>query len=512
MAAALLLLAVSALAPHCAASHPLPRLSHARAPTSLTSSPPLMTTRDAAAAGRAENLMAVGAALSSLLQGYNTGVIGGALLSIVPEFDLAARPAVQGLIVTATTLGSLAGTISASRLSDSLGRRGTMLVSSALFAVAGALLSWAPTAAILVLARLVAGLAIGNAGAVVPVYIAECSRKSSRGRLSTIPQLFISSGILCSYAVAFAVSVLAPRGGWRLMMSVTLVLAVVQLACVLALPESPRFLLSKGKDDEARLALARLRGVASRPDVTNVEFAEMREGIKRDAHAPSFSESWAVLREPAVRRTLLVCVALQMLQQFSGINAIVYYTPQTLQEVGVPLLFSRLGFTADAASMLATTLAYIPKIPSLLLTMVLIDRVGRRKLLQSFVPLLGLCHLALVWAFSAMSDAAVLPKVVAVLGITVYGCAFALSLGPIPNILTAELFPMRARSMAMSTSLGSQFLFNTMVGMGFPILRHAFGTRAVFGMFAIVCFAATIFVSKFVPETKGEALERISEK
>lgn len=98
------------------------------------------------------------------------------------------------------------------------------------------------------------------------------------------------------------------------------------------------------------------------------------------------------------------------------------------------------------------------------------------------------------------------------LGITVYGVAFALSLGPIPNILTAELFPMRARSVAMSTSLGAQFLFNTMVGMGFPILRHRFGTQAVFSLFAAVCFVATVFVNKFVPETAGKSLEDLADK
>merc|ERR1711974_101407 len=149
---------------------------------------------------------------------------------------------------------------------------------------------------------------------------------------------------------------------------------------------------------------------------------------------------------------------------------------------------------------------------SLLLTMFLIDRLGRRTLLKTFVPLMGACHLSLVWAFSALGTASVLPKVVAMLGLTLYGSAFALSLGPIPNILTAELFPMRARSIAMSTSLGAQFAFNTMVGFLFPVLRHRFGTQAVFGFFAAVCVVATVFVNKFVPETAGKTLEQLSDE
>ena len=218
---------------------------------------------------------------------------------------------------------------------------------------------------------------------------------------------------------------------------------------MLALPESPRWLLRKGKADAARDALSRLRGVPDRAEVVAAEYDEMQMAISAEAAAASAKAAQTggglgVLREAPIRHTLLVCVTLQMLQQFSGINAVVYYTPQTLKEVGVPMLFSNLGFAENAASMLATTLAYIPKIPALLLTMALIDRLGRRTLLLSFVPMMGICHLSLVWALSAMGSAARLPKVVAMLGITLYGMAFALSLGPIPNILTAELFPVSA--------------------------------------------------------------------
>ncbi|KAL3930279.1 MAG: hypothetical protein SGPRY_001607, partial [Prymnesium sp.] len=190
-------------------------------------------------------LVAAGAALSSLLQGYNTGVIGGALLYIVPHLQLEQRPQLQGLIVSATTMGSLIGTFSASLLADTIGRRGTLLVASALFVISGALLSLAPNAPFLVVARLVTGLAIGNAGAVVPVYIAECARKGSRGWLSTVPQLFISSGILLSYVVALLLSLFAPRAGWRAMMSLTLALAVPQTACT-SLPSKHLVCPSKG--------------------------------------------------------------------------------------------------------------------------------------------------------------------------------------------------------------------------------------------------------------------------
>jgi len=432
----------------------------------------------------------------------------------VPEFGIEDQPALQGLIVTATTVGSVLGTVVASRLADSAGRRGTMLMSSALFVSAGIALCWAPTAALLILARFVIGVAIGNAGSVVPVYIAECAEKSSRGALSTIPQLFISTGILISYVVSLCISIVG-AGQWRIMTGFTLLPALVQTClCLFFLPESPRWLLRKGDRIHARKALARLRGTR-RLEEAEPELIEIERGLELEKSAEGgdemsgFASLW---RDPSLRRSVALCVTLQMLQQWSGINAIVYYTPQTLKEVGVPLLFETLGFNPDASSLIATILAYVPKIPSLLLTMALMDRVGRRRLLQVFVPLMGVCHFALAASFSYMTTSAILPRLVAVASICMYGCAFALSLGPIPNILTAELFPLKARSSGMAVSLGAQFFFNTLVGMGFPVLRHKLGTHTVFAGFGGVCLIAWLFINRFVPETKGASLEGLSSK
>ena len=268
------------------------------------------------------------------------------------------------------------------------------------------------------------------------------------------------------------------------------------------------------------------------------EYDELASGIERerkaDAEQQKSSSSggiggvgggkavgWAALREPKIFKLLLVCMTLQMFQQFTGINAVVYFTPQTLKEAGVPVLFARFGLDDDAASLLATTLSYLPKIPALFLAMRLMDQMGRRRLLQTFVPFMGASLFALAGVFSwlgsssgaataAGAAASWLPGAVAVACIMAYGCSFALSLGPIPNILTSELFPTRCRSAAMASSLGSQFAFNTAVGLLFPILRHRFGTQAVFAGFGVACGLAWLFVNRFVPETKGVALEELS--
>lgn len=297
------------------------------------------------------------------------------------------------------------------------------------------------------------------------------------------------------------------------------------------LPESPRWLLSKKGDVEgSRRALARLRGSPNPDDPSAAVLAEYQElstGIEREVKQQAQAESpssqtadirtgWAALCEPKIFKLMAVCMVLQVFQQFTGINAVVYFTPQTLKEAGVPVLFSRFGLNDDAASLLATTIAYIPKIPALFLAMKLMDSMGRRRLLQAFVPVMGASLLGLAGVFSVLggsigSGVKWIPSAVALACIMTYGCSFALSLGPIPNILTSELFPTRCRSAAMSASLGAQFAANTAVGLAFPVLRHKFGTRAVFAGFGVTCAVAWLFINRFVPETKGLALEDLSD-
>jgi len=196
------------------------------------------------------------------------------------------------------------------------------------------------------------------------------------------------------------------------------------------------------------------------------------------------------------------------LQQLSGINAVVYYTPTVLKEAGVPRLFASVGLDENAASLAATALAYAPRLPAMLATISLMDRLGRRSLLLRFIPLMALSHLALAASLLHMASASsALPAAAAVVALCGYGVAFSLSLGPIPNILTSELFPMRARAAAMSVSLAAQFVCNTAVGAGFPALRASLGSGGVFFAFAAVCAAGWLVTAVAVPETKGRALE-----
>lgn len=306
---------------------------------------------------------------------YDTGVVGGALLFMVPEFGLSAWTV--GLVVTASTAGSVLGTLAAAKLSDAIGRRGTMRVASLLFLSAASLLLWSPTVDIVLAGRLLMGGAIGVSGSVVPVYIAECAESRNRGALATVPQLCISTGILCAYASALAVTV-GWHGAWRLMLGLALLPAVAQAACVQwLLPESPRWLLRQSGPlaaERAKHALARLRGVQWKkqseandsggsvplPPAVAAEFAALAAGVAREKQtaaggsgAAAAGEArtgfGALWREPALRKLALTCAGLQAFQQLSGINAVVAFTPQTLKSAGVPQLFAQLGVRDDNA-------------------------------------------------------------------------------------------------------------------------------------------------------------------
>ena len=185
------------------------------------------------------------AAIGSVLQGFNMGVIAGAILFIVPEFGLQSNPGLTGLIAGSATFGAIAGSLGSGKAGDAIGRRGTLLLSSALYVLGGAVMAWSPSARILIAGRLASGCAAGLVSSTVNTYIAECSRPEVRGALSMIPQLGISSGILLSYLVGLGAML---RGlGWRLMLGASVLPALLQGATLLLLPESPRWLLAQAR-------------------------------------------------------------------------------------------------------------------------------------------------------------------------------------------------------------------------------------------------------------------------
>ncbi|KAM0843393.1 hypothetical protein ACQ4PT_057736 [Festuca glaucescens] len=713
---------------------------------------------------RGAALVALAAAMGNMLQGWDNATIAGSLLYIKREFGLEAHPALEGLVVATSLIGATVVTTFSGPLSDSIGRRPMLIASSLLYALAGLLMLWSPTVHVLLLARLVDGLAVGLAVTLVPVYISETAPPEIRGTLNTLPQFTGSGGMFLSYCMVFAMT-LAPSPDWRVMLGVLFLPSLLYIAvAVFYLPESPRWLVSKGRMREARVVLQMLRNredvegemallaeglgsggvtaieeyiVGPAPvDGENDEFGgksggvtlfgpergmswvaqpvplggqgsmlgsarqsrqgsllgsamglsrmgsmldnlqdpvvallgglhemnrvppnadggvtgttlftnfgsvlgdhpldwdeenaahsdddehdkfdndgkvsadgglrapllDMRrqssltggegmastmgigggwqlawkwtegeagpdgtkqstvqrmylheEGAATDGHnvhaAALVSKSalyttttndenlqhehpimgpalvhpattaakpgalWRELLEPGVRHALLCGVTLQILQQFSGINGVLYYTPQILDQAGVSVLLEGLGLSSDSTSILISGLTTLLMLPTIVVAMRLMDVSGRRSLLLWTIPVLIASLVALV-AADIVPMATTAHAAISTSSVIVYFCTFVMGFGPIPNILCSEIFPTRVRGLCIAICSLTFWLCDIIVTYSLPVMLNSVGLAGVFSIYAVVCCIALVFVALRVPETKGLPLEVITE-
>ncbi|XP_057542417.1 monosaccharide-sensing protein 2-like [Amaranthus tricolor] len=708
---------------------------------------------------------AIAATMGNLLQGWDNATIAGAVIYIKREFDLESQPTLEGLIVAMSLIGATVITTFSGPVSDSVGRRPMLIVSSLLYFLGGLVMLWSPNVYVLLMGRLLDGFGVGLAVTLVPVYISETAPPEIRGQLNTLPQFTGSGGMFLSYCMVFGMSLMeAPR--WRLMLGVLSIPSLLYLALmVFYLPESPRWLVSKGKMNEAKKVLQRLRaredvngemallveglgtgentsieeyligpsndeeatadkdqiklysaeqgqswiakpvkgqsmlGMASRygsmaqqgggsmanmmdPLVTlfgSVHEKLPQSGSMRSAIFPNFGSmfnaaadendkhenwedesrdedsssdvgrddsddnlnspllsphapgavppssgstlnlrhpsnlmqsgellnstgigggwqlaykkatdgkgelqrvylhqeggmgsmrgsmlgsvlslppsempegqlvqaaglvsqsnlkikdfkgespfeggkiqpssavtkgpSWRELFEPGVKRALVVGMGLQILQQFSGINGVLYYTPQILQQAGVDVLLSNMGIGSDSASLLISGLTTLLMLPSIGIAMRLMDISGRRFLLLNTLPVL-LGSLIILVLSNVINMGTVLHATLSTVSVVVYFCCFVMGFGPIPNILCSEIFPTRVRGLCIAICSLTFWFGDIIVTYSLPALLSSIGLAGVFGIYAIVCSIAWFFVYFKVPETKGMPLEVISE-
>ncbi|PSS36600.1 Monosaccharide-sensing protein [Actinidia chinensis var. chinensis] len=717
-------------------------------------------------------LVAIAAAIGNMLQGWDNATIAGAVLYIKRDFNLQSEPTIEGLIVAMSLIGATVITTFSGPVSDSLGRRPMMIISSILYLLSGLVMLWSPNVYVLLMARLLDGFGIGLAVTLVPVYISETAPPEIRGLLNTLPQFTGCAGMFLSYCMVFGMS-LMDSPSWRLMLGVLFVPSVFYfILTVTFLPESPRWLVSKGRMVEAKQVLQRLRG---RDDVSG-EMALLVEGLgvggetsieeyiigpanelgnnqenfpqkdqirlygaeegvsliakpvtgestlglvsrygsmanqssslidpmvtlfgsihermpemggrqsmlfphfgsmfnvaadqvkieqrdveslqqdgdyhlsdasgaesddnlrspllsrhgtngERDVGVPAYnmrhhsslmqrnaSESvsgmdigggWqlaykmsegkvedgnrggglqriylhqdntpgsrhgsvlavaggdvptdsefvhasalvsqsaihfkgqtgpfpveselvrpsetaakgtglADLFEPGVKHALVVGVGLQILQQFSGINGVLYYTPQILEQAGVGVLLSNLGIRPDSASLLISAITTLLMLPSIGVAMRLMDIAGRRCLLLSTLPVLLLSLIILVLG-NVVHMGSVVHAVISTLSVVIYFCTFVMGFGPIPNILCAEIFPTRVRGLCIAICALTFWIGDIIVTYTLPVMLTSIGLGGVFGMYAITCTLAWFFIFLKVPETKGMPLEVITE-
>ena len=434
-------------------------------------------------------LLAVVAALGGLLFGYDTAVISGAVGFLQEHFHLGAK--LKGWAASSALVGCIAGAMAGGPMSDRWGRRRLLLACAVLFALSGVGSALPRTLTQFVWARFAGGFAIGAVSVLSPLYIAEIAPEKSRGRLVALYQLAIVVGILA----VFFVNLYIQRGGdetwnvaqgWRWMLGSLTLPATLFGLLLLAIPESPRWLMKQGRRAEAEEILARLGGVGAAAR----ELRQIEEALRQE------SGGLAELFAPGYRRALLIGVALAAICQFSGINAIMYYAPE---------IFKSIGAGRDSAFTQTVSIGVV----NLLFTFVAIeavDRAGRRALLivGSVVQVLALAAVGTLFLLG-------------IGGLWLLGClilfiaAFASAMGPVPWIVISEIFPTRIRGQAMSIATLVLWTSCYLVSQTFPMLVDAIGNAWTFWIYAACSLAGLFFVLRFVPETKGRTLEEIEQ-
>ncbi len=433
------------------------------------------------------NFAAAITATGGLLFGYDTGVISGALLFIRQDFPL--TPFLEGIIVSTLLIGAVVGAFSGGPLSDRIGRRPTVLLAAVVFGLGALAVAFAPSVPFIILGRFLLGLGVGLASMIVPLYIAEIAPADRRGALVSLNQLMITIGILLSYIVGV---IFTPIEGWRFMFGVALIPALILFIGMFGLPESPRWLFEHGQRDKARSVLGRSRS----PEEIDRELREMAE-IKDQEQRERVS--YSELLEPFVRPALIIGIGLAIFQQITGINTVIYYAPTILQGVG----FSEGG--AIAATAVGVGLV---NVGFTVLSLFLIDRVGRRPLL--IVGLIGMViSLALLGVVFATGGSGGLAGVLATVCLGLYIASFAISLGPVFWLMISEIYPLRIRGTAMSVASICNWGSNWLVALTFPVLLATLGGAGSFWLFAVLGIVAWIFIYLRVPETKGRTLEEI---
>ncbi len=428
--------------------------------------------------------------LGGFLFGYDTAVINGANQYLTAHFGLDA--AQQGLAGASAIFGCIPGAMAAGFLSDRFGRRKMLFACALLYALSGVLSAVPSTFAEFFAARLLSGLAIGISSMICPVYIAELAPPLWRGRLGSLFQLGIVSGIFITLFInakiqGFGDEAWNTASGWRWMLAAEVVPAVLLLIVLVPARESPRWLVQVKRENDARRILERIGGTA----YASEEIAAVQNVLKQEEG--SFLE---LLSHARFRRPLIIAVLLMASSQFSGINAIMYYSTNIFIQGGVGVKDS---FAASVDIGLVNLLFTFVAIA-------LVDKAGRRPLL-----LIGLAAQVIAlgcsaWMFHAGTHGAGL-----LLAIIAFIAAFAMALGPIPWILCSEIFPMRIRGRAMSVATFTIWTSCLIVVQTSPMLNDNphIGPALTFSMYAVCSALAFLFVLVMVPETKGRSLEEI---
>ncbi|WP_395727256.1 sugar porter family MFS transporter [Nakamurella sp.] len=453
-------------------------------------------------AGRGVVRIASVAALGGFLFGYDSAVINGAVSAIEHQFQ--ADAASLGFAVASALLGAAAGALMAGRLADHLGRLAVMKVAAALFLISAIVAGLAPNLWWLIIGRVIGGLGVGMASVIAPAYISEIAPARIRGRLASLQQLAIVTGIFISLLVDFLLARAA--GGsteilwfgweaWRWMFIAMAVPAVLYGVLALTIPESPRFLIAKHRIPEAKAILSKLIGDAHLDD----KIARIRSTMERETEP-----SWKDLRAPGGKIAGIVWIglALSIFQQFVGINVIFYYSN---------ILWEAVGFDEGQAFVI-TVIGAVINILTTLIAIATIDRFGRKPLLiiGSIGMTINLATMAFIFGTAdVVNGAPVLSGAqgpIALVAANLFVIFFGMSWGPVVWVLLGEMFPNRMRAAALSLAAGGQWVANWIITVSFPGLKDV-SLALAYGLYAGFALLSLLFVMRFIQETKGRQLE-----
>jgi len=440
------------------------------------------------------------ATLGGFLFGYDTSNIGSAL-NFVP-YNL--KGLAEGYLVSGASLGAAAGAILAGPLADRYGRKILLIVDAGIYAVGSIMSAVTPDAAVLLIARTLIGIAIGADSAIATAYIAEYAPKDRRGGLSMLQQWMITIGILVAYLIALLIFGVWPNSaasvGWRLVLGLGAVPALLGLALRTTMPESPRWLLRHGKYDQLRSALSIL-GVKDVSDEDIQAAAQTVESIEGGGSKAQRRRNWT----PGVRRALVVVCVFFIFQQITGINVPLYYGPHLLGPI----------FAGAHASLVKTTVAGVEvtaimtavNVASTYLGFRWIDKFGRRKL--SMGGYTGMIVFALIAAAGLAFTSGTFRLVVIMIGLDGFIASFAVGVGGTGWTLQGEVFPTAVRGQAAAFAAMIDWLANFLVIELFPVSQNAISLGGVLVVFAGLAALAIVFIWKFLPETKGLPVEDI---
>ena len=447
--------------------------------------------------------LSVVAALGGFLFGYDAAVISGTISQVTARFSL---DEIQvGWFVGCALIGSIIGVLMAGKLSDRWGRKVTMLVAAVFFSVSGIACAFVGSLEQLVVARILGGIGIGVVSIVSPLYISEVSIAQYRGRLVSLYQLAVTIGFLGAYLTNFQLLHFSQSGAvlnagwmnlvfvsevWRGMLGFCSLPAILFFCIIFFIPESPRWLILKGRDERAVRIFRKIY-------LSEVEVDTQLQDIKSVVQSETKSD-WKFLLQPGIFKAVLIGAAIAILGQFMGVNAVLYYGPTIFEEAGL----------SGGDALFSQVLVGIVNVVTTIIAVFIIDKVGRKKLVYYGVSGMVL-SLLLIGFYFHFSESMGLPNSFLLFFFLFYVFCCAISISAVIFVLLSEMYPTRIRGMAMSIAGFALWIGTYLVGQLTPWMLQNLTPTGTFLLFALMCMPYMLIVWKLIPETTGKSLEEI---